>query len=404
MTVAGRVDAGPGPFAVEDGQATHEARHDALLKGDVEAPHEAQAFAHLLVLPAQGLAPHILALHLGKGGGAVGQGEEGVDGDGAVRRVGAELVAVEGQPGLQAQGVAGAQAHGHGAVLASHLQELLPEGDGRGGRGEELEAHRLAGVPGARDHDIAAAQLQDGHGVAHGLGQAPAIALLVQQGGEDALRLGALEGQHGDLLAAVLQVDVAEAGDVVLQPVPVGGAVGGVDDEHVLLVGGAVQVGVVDGAAAVVGDHGVLGQARLAQLQDVVGEHVLEEGDGIAPGHGEAAHVTDVEEPGTGARGQVLGEDGVVLDGHVEAAELRHARPRLAVPGVEHGPASAVTHFRDPLSDPLRVPVSVQAEAPRVAQALSQRLPRAAADVGVELTALEESGYGSWAIFENGRT
>ena len=68
--------------------------------------------------------------------------------------VGAQLVAVERQAGLQAQGVAGAEADGSGA----RADEGVPELAGVLGGDEELEAERLAGVAGAAEHDLGAGQ------------------------------------------------------------------------------------------------------------------------------------------------------------------------------------------------------------------------------------------------------
>ena len=110
----------------------------------------------------------------------------------------------------------------------------------------------------------------------------------------------------------------------VAEVVPVLVAVGRVDDEEVLAVDEAVEVGVIDCAAGLGGHHRVL---RLQQVEGfgVVGEHVLQEGRRAGAAQYEAAHVRDVEEAGAAAGGEVLGDDAArVLDRHVPAAEVDH--------------------------------------------------------------------------------
>ena len=70
-------------------------------------------------------------------------------------------MAVEREAGLEPQGVAGAEAHGHGA----RGDQRVPDGRPVVGAHEELERDGLAGVAGARDArhgEAAAAQQQRG--------------------------------------------------------------------------------------------------------------------------------------------------------------------------------------------------------------------------------------------------
>jgi hypothetical protein len=93
----------------------------------------------------------------------------------------------------------------------------------------------------------------------------------------------------------------------------------------------AVQVGVVHRPAGLGGHDGVL---RLEQVErlGVVGEHVLQEGQGARAAQREAPHVRHVDEPCAAARREVLGDDaGGVLDRHLPAAEVDHLRAKRDV-------------------------------------------------------------------------
>src|SRR5690606_9109198 len=114
---------------------------------------------------------------------------------------------------------------------------------------------------------------------------------------------------------------------------------------HPLVVGGvgkdaeAVGLGppsdeVVDDAALVV-EHGrVLAAARLDAL-DVVGEETPDRVTGTWPGEVESPEMTDVEEAGGGPHRLVLGDDRVVAQRHLPAAEVREPRPQPDVEVVE---------------------------------------------------------------------
>ena len=116
------------------------------------------------------------------------------------------------------------------------------------GRDEELEAERLAGVAGAPDAHARprpAAQHRRARCAA-----APAACPRSISAGEDVARRRPLQGDHGDLAGRVAQLEVGEARRLRREVLPVLEAVGGVDDEQVLVVDEAVQVGVVERAAA----------------------------------------------------------------------------------------------------------------------------------------------------------
>ncbi len=56
---------------------------------------------------------------------------------------------------------------------------------------------------------------------------------------------------------------------------------------------------------------------------------------GVRPLHLELAHVRDVEDAGIGPHRSVLGDDALVLHGHLPAGERHHPRAELDVPIVQ---------------------------------------------------------------------
>ena len=100
--------------------------------------------------------------------------------------------------------------------------------------------------------------------------------------------------------------------------------IGGVHHQQEPVLLESVQVGVVDGAAVLIGDDAVLGLVDL-QRHDVAGQNVLQEGHTLRALHQQAAHVGHVEQAAGVAGVQVLGNDaGGVLDGHFPSAEVHH--------------------------------------------------------------------------------
>ena len=59
----------------------------------------------------------------------------------------------------------------------------------------------------------------------------------------------------------------------------------------------------------------------------------------VRPFDVQLAHVRDVEHAAAGANGHVLGDDALVLDGHLPAGERHHPRSGAELPLVERRPA-----------------------------------------------------------------
>ncbi len=88
---------------------------------------------------------------------------------------------------------------------------------------------------------------------------------------------------------------------------------------------------VIEHAALLVEHAAVERLAAHAQLADVVGEQLLEEGAHARTREVDHAHVRDVEHAGGAAHGVVLADLRAVLDRHVPAAEIHHARAEFLV-------------------------------------------------------------------------
>jgi hypothetical protein len=129
----------------------------------------------------------------------------------------------------------------------------------------------------------------------------------------------------------------------VLEPRVHGLAVRRVDDEIELSVGEPVRDEVVDDAAGRVREQRVLG-ASVHEPVDVVREHRLQKGLGARPVHVDLAHVRDVEGAGVRPDRLVLGDDSLVLDGHLVARERHHARTQRNVALEERRPLQRRLH------------------------------------------------------------
>ena len=108
----------------------------------------------------------------------------------------------------------------------------------------------------------------------------------------------------------------------------------GVHDQHEMLAVQPVCQHVVDERALRRGQRRIL-RLTVRELGGVVRGDLLDRGKRVLAGNLDLPHVADVEHPGAGAHRQVLLADAAVLDRHIPPAELDHASPKRAVPGVE---------------------------------------------------------------------
>ncbi len=271
----------------------------------------------------QGLAAHEVALLLELHDPA----ESGVEG----RQGGAQLVPVQRHARLEAQRVAAGQPARDQAGALARLGQGLPQLDGVLRLHEQLEAV-LAGVPGAGD---------EGRDARDRAGQAgvvlQAVEVRVGEGLQDPRGLRALYGEQRVGVPVVAHLGV-EAGGTFHQRVQDHLGVGGVGDDHVLLLGQPVDDQVVEDAAVGLADHGVAGAAGLDPA-DVADQCVIEEGGGPRPRDGDLPHVGEVEQPGLRAHGVVLVTLGAVAQGHVPAGEVGHRRAERTMQGIERGVA-----------------------------------------------------------------
>ena len=119
--------------------------------------------------------------------------------------------------------------------------------------------------------------------------------------------------------------------------------VGGVDNQQEAVLLEAVQIGVVHGAAVLLGDDAVLCLVQV-QRHHVAGQHVLEEFHPVGAFHQQTAHVGHVKQAAGVAGVQVFGDDASgVLDGHFPSAEIHHGGAGLHMDVVELG-ALEFTH------------------------------------------------------------
>jgi hypothetical protein len=108
----------------------------------------------------------------------------------------------------------------------------------------------------------------------------------------------------------------------------------------------AVDDEVVDDPAGVRCQEGVL-RLPVREAVDVVREHRLEELGGGGALDVELAHVRDVERARLASNREVLGDEALVLDGHLPARERDHPRSRRDVPLEQRRPAEGRAHGRD---------------------------------------------------------
>ena len=115
--------------------------------------------------------------------------------------------------------------------------------------------------------------------------------------------------------------------------------VGGVGDRQVAVLVEAIREHVVEHATVFAADHAVLSAtgkhtACLDTEGDrryVVGQHALQQRKRPRAARFDLAHVRDVEDPACVANGEMLAGHAVVLHRHLEARELHHLGPGVAM-------------------------------------------------------------------------
>ena len=142
----------------------------------------------------------------------------------------------------------------------------------------------------------------------------------------------ALHREERVLVGGVAHLRAADL--ALLQPVERGLPVAGVDDEKRVERAQPVGDQVVDDAAALVREQRVL-RLTVAEPLEVVREQALQQLGLRRPLDMDLAHVGDVEDATVAADGEVLGDDAVVLHGHLPACERHHARAERDVAIVE---------------------------------------------------------------------
>ena len=265
---------------------------------------------------------------LGEEGGAAEEGsfgevDEALQAGLAGAVGGGEVDAAEGVAHFEAEGMAGAEAAGLGAVFG----EFAPPEGGFFGIAEEFEAV-FAGVAGAGDGAEAAAEgVEFGEAVAVGEFGVGAGDELIDGGGA-----GALDGEGGAGGGEVFEGDAG--GGVGLEAGEDSG--GGVADEEVGVGAAAVEEEEVEDAAGVREEEGVLGLAD-GEAGDVVGEEAIEPEGGVGSLDEELAQVGDVEEAAVVADGEVFFGEALVVKGEEPSGEGREVGAGLEVDFVEGG-------------------------------------------------------------------
>lgn len=247
----------------------------------------------------------------------------------------AEFVAVEREAGFEAEGVAGAEAAGFEIEVGLDgdgffLEEFDRHGDG--GCGEDDLDAVFSGVSGAGDDDF------HDHHVFNGKAESLEFCEFFRDLGDEVHDHRALDGDHGGLCGAVLELDLEipvfddglhMSGDLL--------AVGSVDDDEEVVVVESHDDDIVEDTTGFITHEGVAALAVL-HVAYAAGTDTLEESCGVFALDREAAHVGDIEERAVGAAmGVLIADRGLVLDGHLPPGVLDHLGVVFEVVLVEGG-------------------------------------------------------------------
>jgi hypothetical protein len=124
---------------------------------------------------------------------------------------------------------------------------------------------------------------------------------------------------------------------LLLDPGEILGASGGVNHQPEVRLVKEVHDQVVDDATALVQHARVQRLAGDLQLVDAVGQQVAQKFAGARAMQIDHRHVRDVEHAGVAPHGVMFLDLRAVIDRHVPAAEVDHARAERAMGGVEYG-------------------------------------------------------------------
>ena len=237
-----------------------------------------------------------------------------------------EVVAVEVEADLEAQGVAGAEADRRGAGFG----QRVPDRRRALRRHEQLDPV-LARVAGAGDEDVVDA------GDGRRDGAEPLRELAVGELRDQVARLRPLDGEHRVVVERVVDRDVVELARVLLEPREVLLVVARVGDGEEVVGPEAVGEEVVQDAAVGLGEDAVL-RAVLGDLADVVGEDALQERLRVRPTGLDLAHVADVEHADLRPDRDVLLADAGVLHRHLPPGERHEPRPGGGMTIVQRSP------------------------------------------------------------------
>ena len=239
--------------------------------------------------------------------------------------VGREVVAVERVTHFEAEGIAGAQTAGDGAMSG----EFIPPVRRFFRFAEELEAI-LAGIAGAADDAGAAAEGDEfGDAIPVGKLHVGSRDLLIDCGGRRAL-----DGHARVTRAFVGQGDAGE--EAGLHPGEVLGGFGGIDHQEPCFGSGAVKNEVINHPAAFVEEE------RVLPLPDpetgvVVGEEAVQPVAGGGALDAELSHVRDVEDAAGTADREVFLGDALVLHRHIPAGKGHHPGSGVQVGFMQRG-------------------------------------------------------------------
>ena len=247
---------------------------------------------------------------------ADGPGQRRLDGRGGF----VDVVAVQTEPGFQAQGIAGAEARRPDLRL---IEEQAGQALRLLGGDRDLESV-LAGVPGTDDET---------RHVGQGQGRArheQHVSARRRQARQHVHRRRPLQGEQCPVRQHLY---FAPSADMGLEMGQVLFLARGVEDhEQVVAAVGHHQI--VDDAAPVVGKNGVAGLAD-GQFLEVAGHEGLQGRGHVFTTQDDLAHVGDVEQRRVFTRMQVFGDNALVLHRHFVAGNRHHPGAPFAVQGVK---------------------------------------------------------------------